>query len=101
MVETLTNALESFTKVEVIEDVMCDGCKSRVNMEKYLKIEQAPEVLVIHLKRFLNSGHDILKILGKVKYTLELDIAPFMCSIDDVSSGFLLFGYISSQAYVC
>lgn len=83
MVDSLIDALQSFTKVELIEDYMCDGCKCRVNMEKHFKIEQAPEVLVIHLKRFTNSGG---KICDKVKYPLELHVDSFMSSSDDVSS---------------
>ncbi|GJM91555.1 hypothetical protein PR202_ga07937 [Eleusine coracana subsp. coracana] len=107
MVETLVDALESFTKVELIEGVMCDGCKSCVNMEKHLKIEQAPEVLVVHLKRFLNSGHDITKISDKVKYTLELDIDPFMCSVDNAPQKYDLYGVVDHWGaygrghYVC
>ena len=84
------DALRSFTKVELIEDFMCDGCKSRVNMEKQFKVEQASEVLVIHLKRFTNSGG---KILDKVKYPLELDINSFMSSLDDVSSSFFVLRF--------
>ncbi|KAF8728190.1 hypothetical protein HU200_018778 [Digitaria exilis] len=79
MVDSLIDALQSFTKVELIEDYMCDGCKCRVNMEKHFKIEQAPEVLVIHLKRFTNSGG---KICDKVKYPLELHVDSFMSSSD-------------------
>ncbi|KAL6641505.1 hypothetical protein ACP70R_019686 [Stipagrostis hirtigluma subsp. patula] len=94
MVDNLMDALHSFTKVELIEDVMCDGCKSRVNMEKRLKIEQAPEVLVIHLKRFLNSGHNIRKIWDKVKYSLELDMNPFMSSSDDTPEKYDLYGVV-------
>ena len=92
------DALRSFTKVELIEDFMCDGCKSRVNMEKQFKVEQAPEVLVIHLKRFTNFGG---KILDKVKYPLELDINSFMSSSDDVSSSFLYFDFIPNHWLMC
>jgi ubiquitin carboxyl-terminal hydrolase 36/42 len=59
-------------------------------MEKQFKVEQAPEVLVIHLKRFTNSGG---KILDKVKYPLELDINSFMSSLDDVSSSFFVLRF--------
>lgn len=86
MVETLIDALQSFTKTELIEGFVCDGCKGCVNMEKQLKIEQAPEVLVIHLKRFTNSEY---KICDKIKYPLDLDINSFMSSSDDVSCSFL------------
>ncbi|PUZ39968.1 hypothetical protein GQ55_9G386300 [Panicum hallii var. hallii] len=104
MVESLMDALQSFTKVELIEDFMCDGCKSRVNMEKHLKVEQAPEVLVIHLKRFTNSGG---KILDKVKYPLELDINSFMSSSDDIPQKYDLYGVVVHHGiygrghYVC
>lgn len=83
--DTVTDALRSFTKVEVFEDFSCGECKSRVNMEKHLKVEQAPEVLVIQLKRFQNLGSDISKIQAKVGYQLELDLNPFMSSPDKVS----------------
>jgi ubiquitin carboxyl-terminal hydrolase 36/42 len=84
--DTLLDSLESFTKVEVVESFICDGCKSRVNMEKHLKVEQAPEVLVIQLKRFENMGSNTSKIQEMVKYQLELDLKPFMSSEDTVSS---------------
>ncbi|OQU92084.1 hypothetical protein SORBI_3001G287900 [Sorghum bicolor] len=104
MVETLMDALQSFTNTELIKDFMCDGCKSRVSMEKHFKIEQAPEVLVIHLKRFTNSES---KIWDKVKYPLELDINSFMSSSDDTLQKYDLYGVVEhlgaygSGHYVC
>ncbi|XP_022685475.1 ubiquitin carboxyl-terminal hydrolase 20 [Setaria italica] len=104
MVESLMDALHSFTKVELIEDFMCDGCNSRVNMEKHFKVEQAPEVLVIHLKRFTNSRG---KIWDKVKYPLELDINSFMSSSDDTPQKYDLYGVVVHHGiygrghYVC
>ncbi|CAN6288690.1 unnamed protein product [Urochloa humidicola] len=104
MMESLMDALQSFTKVELIEDFMCDGCKSRVNMEKHFEVEQAPEVLVIHLKRFTNFGG---KISDKVKYPLELDINSFMCSSDDTPQKYDLYGVVVHHGmygrghYVC
>ncbi|XP_062206099.1 ubiquitin carboxyl-terminal hydrolase 19-like [Phragmites australis] len=107
MVDTLMDAFQSFTKVELIEDFMCDGCQSRVNMEKHLKVEQAPEVLVIHLKRFINSGVDIYKIWNKVECPLELDINPFVSPSDDTSQKYDLYGVVEHLGqygkghYVC
>ncbi|CAL4915728.1 unnamed protein product [Urochloa decumbens] len=104
MMESLMDALQSFTKVELIEDFMCDGCKSRVNMEKHFEVEQAPEVLVIHLKRFTNTGG---KISDKVKYPLELDINSFMSSSDDSTQKYDLYGVVVHHGmygrghYVC
>nr|CAB3500069.1 unnamed protein product [Digitaria exilis] len=104
MVDSLIDALQSFTKVELIEDYMCDGCKCRVNMEKHFKIEQAPEVLVIHLKRFTNSGG---KICDKVKYPLELHVDSFMSSSDYTQQKYDLYGVVVHHGiygrghYVC
>ncbi|KAJ1296133.1 hypothetical protein BS78_01G276100 [Paspalum vaginatum] len=94
MVDTLLDALQSFTKIELIEDFVCDGCKSRVKMEKQLKVEQAPEVLVIHLKRFTNHG---VKIWDKLKYPLELDISSFMSSSNDAVQKYDLYAIVEHR----
>jgi ubiquitin carboxyl-terminal hydrolase 36/42 len=85
---SVMDALHSFTKIEVFENFPCDGCKSRVNMEKQFKVEQAPEVLVIQLKRFQNLGSAISKIQTKVEYQPELDLNPFLSTPEDVSPFF-------------
>ncbi|KAK8970427.1 Ubiquitin carboxyl-terminal hydrolase 20 [Platanthera guangdongensis] len=83
-VDNLTSALESFTKAETIDDpdikFTCEGCKSQVSMEKQLKIEQPPNVIALHLKRFTNIEYSALKISKFVKYPIELDLMPFMSS---------------------
>ncbi|XP_051197591.1 uncharacterized protein [Lolium perenne] len=105
--DTLLDSLESFTKTEVVESFTCDGCKTRVNMEKHLKVEQAPEVLVIQLKRFENLGSNISKIQEMVKYELELDLKPFMSSADTNPQKYDLYGVVehlgesSKGHYVC
>ncbi|KAM0836225.1 hypothetical protein ACQ4PT_062459 [Festuca glaucescens] len=105
--DTLLDSLESFTKTEVVESFTCDGCKTRVNMEKHLKVEQAPEVLVIQLKRFENLGSNISKIQEMVKYQLELDLKPFMSSADTNPQKYDLYGVVehlgesSKGHYVC
>ncbi|KAL0904142.1 hypothetical protein M5K25_026216 [Dendrobium thyrsiflorum] len=83
-VDNLTEALESFTKTEMIDDpdikFTCEGCKAQVSMEKQLKIEQPPNVIALHLKRFTNTDYSVLKICKFVKYPLELDLMPFLSS---------------------
>lgn len=82
--EDLTDALESFTKAEMINDpdvkFICEGCKAQVSMEKQLKIEQPPNVIALHLKRFTNTEYSVVKISKFVKYPLELDLMPFLSS---------------------
>uniref|UniRef100_A0ACD5TMG4 Uncharacterized protein n=1 Tax=Avena sativa TaxID=4498 RepID=A0ACD5TMG4_AVESA len=105
--DTVLDSLESFTKVEVVESFICDGCKSRVDMEKRLKVERAPEVLVIQLKRFESLGSSTSKIQEMVKYQLELDLSPFMSSADTDPQNYDLYGVVehlgnsSKGHYVC
>lgn len=79
-VRSVGDALESFTKLERIDDpevrFTCDGCKAQVSMEKQLKLDQAPQVLALHLKRFKNDGSYSNKIDDFVEYPLELDLNP-------------------------
>ncbi|XP_065879791.1 ubiquitin carboxyl-terminal hydrolase 20-like [Euphorbia lathyris] len=79
--ETLQNALESFTKVEKIEDTetkfRCDNCKVEVSMEKQLILDQAPSVATLHLKRFKTDGSFIEKMGKHVHFPLELDLEPY------------------------
>uniref|UniRef100_A0ACD5TMI5 Uncharacterized protein n=1 Tax=Avena sativa TaxID=4498 RepID=A0ACD5TMI5_AVESA len=104
---SIMDALKSFTKIEVFENFTCDGCKSRVNMEKQFKVEQAPEVLVIQLKRFQNLGSDISKIQAMVEYQSELDLNPFMSSTEDNPQNYDLYGVVehlgvpSNGHYIC
>ncbi|XP_048552929.1 ubiquitin carboxyl-terminal hydrolase 19-like isoform X1 [Triticum urartu] len=104
---TVMDALKSFTKIEVFENYGCDGCRSRVNMEKQLKVEQAPEVLVIQLKRFQNFGSHITKIEDCMMYQEELDLNPFMSSADNKPQKYDLYGVVEHEGapsnghYVC
>ncbi|KAI7989781.1 Ubiquitin carboxyl-terminal hydrolase 20 [Camellia lanceoleosa] len=69
-VGTLPSALESFTKVEKIEDpetkFTCEQCKEKVLL-----------LLLLHLKRFKNDGSYVEKIDKHVEFPLELDLLPY------------------------
>ncbi|WOL06310.1 ubiquitin carboxyl-terminal hydrolase 20-like [Canna indica] len=103
-VGNIVDALESFTRLEKIDDseikLTCEGCKSQVSMEKQLKLDQPPEVLVLHLKRFKNDGSVSFKINNPVEYPLELDLNPCLCfpldEVDSVSESYVL----KQRAYV-
>ncbi|KAJ0964361.1 hypothetical protein J5N97_029483 [Dioscorea zingiberensis] len=79
--DDLVSALESFTRVEKIDDpenlFTCDGCKAKVVVEKQLTVEKAPEVLIIQLKRFSCDGNSIQKEFKYVEYPSILDLTPF------------------------
>ncbi|KAF5441925.1 hypothetical protein F2P56_037125 [Juglans regia] len=80
-VDTLPSALESFTKVERIEDsgakFMCENCKEEVLVEKQFMLEQAPSVAAFHLKRFKTDGPFVEKVDKHVEFPLELDLQPY------------------------
>ncbi|XP_039142513.1 ubiquitin carboxyl-terminal hydrolase 21-like [Dioscorea cayenensis subsp. rotundata] len=82
--DSVTEALESFFRVEKIDDeetkFTCGGCNHQVTVEKQLTLDQAPEVVSLHLKRFENNGLCIEKITKPVKFELELDLKPFVSS---------------------
>lgn len=55
---TLHDCLEAFVYDEALSNankIYCKRCKKRQDCRKSLKIERAPSVLVLHLKRFNNS----------------------------------------------
>lgn len=80
---SLTEALESYTKVEMLEPSQCNSCHAKVPGEKQLTLDQAPHVALFHLKRFRMDGADICKINNFVEFPLELDLQPFLSSPQD------------------
>ncbi|PHT96763.1 hypothetical protein BC332_34311 [Capsicum chinense] len=78
---SLHSALESFTRVEKLDDpeikYTCERCKAQVSIEKKLMIDSAPSVAVFHLKRFQNDGSVVWKVDKHVSFPLELDLLPY------------------------
>ena len=105
-VDTLPCALESFTKVEKIEDpemkFTCDNCKEEVSVEKQLLLDQVPLVAAFHLKRFKTDGTYVEKIDKHVEFPLELDLLPYTKEREDDNVSFF-FSYLpaSTKSYLC
>lgn len=80
-VGSLGSALESFTKLEKIEDpetkFTCEKCKEQVSVEKQLMLDKVPSVAAFHLKRFKTDGSYVVKIDKHVEFPLELDLKPY------------------------
>ncbi|KAK4364631.1 hypothetical protein RND71_015989 [Anisodus tanguticus] len=80
-VDSLDTALESFTKVEKIEDseikFTCEKCTEQVSIEKQLVLDKAPSVAALHLKRFKTDGSLVEKIDKYVSFPLELDLHSY------------------------
>lgn len=79
--DTLYTALDSFTKIEKIEDpeakFTCEKCKEQVSIQKQLMLDQPPSVATFHLKRFKNDGSVVEKIGKYVAFPVKLDLQPY------------------------
>ncbi|GAA5863934.1 hypothetical protein JCM8547_005285 [Rhodosporidiobolus lusitaniae] len=76
--DSLRDALSNLVKVDRLtggNKYKCEKCKKLVNAEKSFTIEDAPQVLTIHLKRFTPLGK---KINGLIKYPEVLKLGPYM-----------------------
>nr|GEW75412.1 ubiquitin carboxyl-terminal hydrolase 20-like [Tanacetum cinerariifolium] len=102
---SLLTALESFTKIEHIEDeemkFTCDHCKEKVSVDKQLMLDQIPSVCAFHLKRFKNDGSWVEKIDKHVDFPLELDLQPFTCGgqTDNVDLKYELYAVVVHTAF--
>lgn len=89
--DTLPSALESFTKVEKIEDLetkfTCENCKEEVLVEKQFMLDQAPSVAAFHLKRFKSEGPFIQKVDKHVEFPLQLDLQSYTSGSQDNKVG--------------
>ena len=56
----LTDCLDNFIEAERMEKCgfKCEKCKSVDRMDKDMTIFRFPKILVIHLKRFMNTGRN-------------------------------------------
>lgn len=76
---TLEECLKDFSKEEDLtgtEQYYCENCKCKVDAKKKIYIWEAPEVLIIHLKRFktvyVNPNHSRMsKTSSKVVFPME------------------------------
>ncbi|MED6151763.1 hypothetical protein PIB30_085587, partial [Stylosanthes scabra] len=77
-VDSVKGAIDSFTKVEKVE-ANCEKCKERVAMGKQLLLKEAPQIVVLHLKRFKEVGtcSTYKKIDKDVKYEVDLDLKEY------------------------
>ncbi|GAV58025.1 UCH domain-containing protein [Cephalotus follicularis] len=99
-VDTLPCALESFTKVEKIDDLemkfTCESCKEKVSVEKRLLLDQAPSIAAFHLKRFKTDGSSVVKIHKHMEFPLELDLQLYASASQnsDVGLNYQLYAVV-------
>ncbi|XP_020242461.1 ubiquitin carboxyl-terminal hydrolase 21-like isoform X2 [Asparagus officinalis] len=101
---TLIDALESFTKVETLDDpdnkFSCEACQDKVFVEKQIKLFEAPQVLSINFKRFKVCSSGIYKIDKFVEYPLQLDLRPFLSSPENEVFRYPQYLALNRSAYI-
>ncbi|KAG7547113.1 Ubiquitin specific protease domain [Arabidopsis suecica] len=101
-VDTLGSALESFTRVEKLdEQLTCDTCNEKVSKEKQMLLDKLPLVATFHLKRFKTNGFFMEKIFKHVKFPLEIDLQPYMRNSqeNEVSTKYHLYALVEHFGY--
>lgn len=76
-VQTLQEALAHFTDPEILQgdnSYRCNACQGFVTAVKRFSIRRAPNVLMLHLKRFDRYRKDIRSI----EFPEQLNLSPFM-----------------------
>lgn len=61
----------------------CDKCKKQTDAVKVSKINDAPEYLAVHIKRFEFEGTHSRKLKDQMKYPAELDLSEFSVNNKD------------------
>lgn len=76
--KALNNLIESPTKEILKGDnkFQCDSCKDKVKAERSVNIDEIPNVLILHLKRYEYSEKEntLTKLFNKLEYPLNLRI---------------------------
>lgn len=78
---TLYDALEDFTKTELIDKdnkVDCPRCKTKRRVSKGMRLATAPSVLVCQLKRFHFNRYGSTRVNKFIEYPLKLEIGDYM-----------------------
>lgn len=95
--DSLVKALSHFTAVEQLDGgekrYQCEQCKVKVRALKQLKIDKAPYILAIHLKRFSTGGSGG-KIDKKIDFGCTLDLKPFASSTYEGDLKYTLYGVL-------
>ncbi|KAK6114748.1 hypothetical protein DH2020_007017 [Rehmannia glutinosa] len=94
-VESLEDALTQFTSTEVLDGenmYRCARCAAYVRARKQLKIQEAPNILTIVLKRFQEGNYG--KINKCISFPEMLDMIPFMTGTDDIPPLYVLYAVV-------
>ncbi|KAK4777068.1 hypothetical protein SAY86_005756 [Trapa natans] len=93
---SITSCLKNFSSTETLnaeDKFFCDKCCSLQEAQKRMKIKKAPQILVIHLKRFkyIEQMGRHKKLSYRVVFPLELKLIN---SVEDADAEYSLFAVV-------
>ncbi|GFP95294.1 ubiquitin carboxyl-terminal hydrolase 15 [Phtheirospermum japonicum] len=94
-VKSLEDALTQFTSSEDLDGenmYRCARCATYVRARKQLKVQEAPNILTIVLKRFQEGNYG--KINKCITFPEMLDMTPFMTGTDDIPPLYMLYAVV-------
>jgi ubiquitin C-terminal hydrolase len=86
---SVKECLDKFAAPETLDDdnmYQCDGCKQKIKAVKQLRVREAPQTLVVHLKRFRFADSYAAKDNTHVAFEDLLDLGPYCCAPTDGDS---------------
>lgn len=85
--KTIEAGLQEFIAGNIINDYMCETCDKKVDIESRNYIDQLPNVLILHLKRFAFNFDTLRneKINSRVEFPPTLNVLPY--HIDNTKEG--------------
>lgn len=105
-INTLTEALDDFTKTEVLSEenkVFCQKCNIKRTASKGLRLATAPSILVFHMKRFAFDDYgNTVRLHKRVKFPLRLEIGDYMSKVNKSKPPpYELVGVLVHQGSTC
>lgn len=103
---SMRSLTEDFFAKELIPDFKCEGCKKAGFMSKQQLLLKAPRCLLVFLKRFKQSGKDVVKLDEKVRLDDVLEVGGSQMKSDHSFcyrpvSLVEHFGSLSAGHYTC
>ena len=94
---SLEDSMKDFTRDEIFsgDNQVTDDCGAKVDAKKYARIDKAPQVLVVHLKRFEYdfASWERYKVNSLYEFPRDLNLRPIMAD-DTMDSNYHLRGIV-------
>ncbi|PNH09398.1 Ubiquitin carboxyl-terminal hydrolase 18, partial [Tetrabaena socialis] len=98
-VHSVDSGLRSYFADEVLDSsnqYKCERCRQKVCATRRVRVEVAPNVLVLCLKRFIAQGPRMAKNNKDVQLRLDLDLSPYMAesALDGGAAAYRLYAVV-------